>query len=128
VDTKRRTRQFPIERVDKRGWNLLDGQTLPLHPSLLTSASFSWALCLLFNLRPLPMVMASNLPPSRFQAENDLRKLWKVIGWQSLGYDSNMRPGDFIFFLLNALSGLVPLLPSFFFMLLKHYGLQLQHL
>jgi hypothetical protein len=49
-------------------------------------------------------------------------KMWHLV--VSL---ANMRPGDFVFFSSYALSGLVlPL--SFIFMLLKHYGLQLQHL
>jgi hypothetical protein len=80
--------------------------------------------------------MASGLPPSRYQSENDLRVLRKVIRWQSLGYDSKMRcgmlslthPSDFIYFSSYALVGLMPPLSSFFLMLLEHYGLQLQHL
>jgi hypothetical protein len=79
--------------------------------------------------------MASGLPAC-YQYENDLRMLRKVIGWQSPGYDSKMRhgmlsltqPGDFIYFSLYALAGLMPPLSSFFLMLLEHYGLQLQHL
>jgi hypothetical protein len=79
--------------------------------------------------------MASGLPASRYQYENDLRMLRKVIGWQSPGYDSKMRhgmlsltqPGDFVYFSLYALAGLVLPLSSFL-MLLEHYGLQLQHL
>jgi hypothetical protein len=37
--------------------------------------------------------MASSLPTSRYQFENDLRALRKAIGWQSPGYDSKMRHG-----------------------------------
>jgi hypothetical protein len=106
--------------------------TFPLHPSLLNFVSFSPVLYLLLNLRPSPMVMASDLPPSRYQTACDLRKPRKVIGWQSPGYDSkmrhgivslaNMQPGDFVFLSSYALSGLVPPLS----MLLEHYGLQLQ--
>jgi hypothetical protein len=74
--------------------------------------------------------MASSLPPSRYQIENDLRVLRKVIGWQSPGYDSKMRremlslahPGDFIYFLSYALAGLVQPLSSFL-VLLEHYVL-----
>jgi hypothetical protein len=36
-----------------------------------------------------------------------------------------MEPGDFIFFSVYALAGLVPPLSSFFLTLLKYYGLQL---
>jgi hypothetical protein len=79
--------------------------------------------------------MASDLPLSRYQMTHDLRVLRNVMGWQSFGYDMMMRhglvslmqPGDFIYFSLSALSGLVPLLSSFL-MQLEHYGLQLQHL
>jgi hypothetical protein len=82
------------------------------------------------------MVMASGLPPSCYQSENDLRVLRRTIGWQSSGYDLKMRcemlslahPGDFIYFSSYALSGLVPLLSSFFLVLLEHYRIQLQHL
>jgi hypothetical protein len=82
--------------------------------------------------------MASDLPTSCYQRESDLRKLRKVIGWQSLGYDSvmrrgivslaNMQPDDFIFFSSYAMYGLVSPLSSFFIMLLQHYTLQLYHL
>jgi hypothetical protein len=80
--------------------------------------------------------MASGLPTSHYQSENDLRALRKAIGWQSLGYDSKMRcgmlslayPGGFIYFSAYALAGLVPSLSSSFLVLLEHYGLQLQHL
>jgi hypothetical protein len=80
--------------------------------------------------------MASSLPTSCYQSENDLKALRKAIGWQFLGYDSKMRhgmlslaqPGDFLSFLACALVGLVPPFSSFFLVLLEHYGLQLQHL
>jgi hypothetical protein len=87
-------------------------------------------------LRPPPLAaMASNLPTSRYQSENDLRALRKVIGWQSPRYDSRMRhgmlslaqPGDFVYFSAYAQAGLVPPFSSFFLVLLEHYGLQLQH-
>jgi hypothetical protein len=77
--------------------------------------------------------MASNLLPSRYQTESDLRKLRKVVGWQSLGYYSktrhgivslaNMQPINFIFFSSYALSRLELLLSSFLFMLLEYCGL-----
>jgi hypothetical protein len=61
-----------------------------------------------------------------------------VIQWQSLRYDgkmrhgvvplTGMRPDEFIYFASYALSGLVLMFSSFLFMLLEHYGLQLQHL
>jgi hypothetical protein len=80
--------------------------------------------------------MASSLPTSRYQSENDLRVLRKAIGWQFLGYDSKMRcrmlslaqPGDFVYFSAYALAGLMPPFSSFFLVLLEHYRLQLQHL
>jgi hypothetical protein len=60
------------------------------------------------------------------------------MGWQAPGFEhrlkrgvmllANLEPGDFVFFSLHALAGLVPLLSSFFLMLLEFYGLQLQHL
>jgi hypothetical protein len=79
--------------------------------------------------------MASSLPTSRYQSENDLRTLRKTIGWQSPRYDSKMRCrmlslaqlGDFVYFSAYALARLVPSFSSFL-VLLEHYGLQLQHL
>jgi hypothetical protein len=81
--------------------------------------------------------MASILLASRFWSESDLRKLRRLLGWQSLGYDGRVRcravpledlwSGEFNFFTSYALSGLV-LLFSSFFTLLKWYGLQLHHL
>jgi hypothetical protein len=41
---------------------------------------------------------------------------------------ANLEPGDFVFFSVYALAGLVPPLSSFFLVLLEFYGLQLQHL
>jgi hypothetical protein len=41
---------------------------------------------------------------------------------------ANLESGDFVFFSVYALVGLVPPLSSFFLMLLELYGLQLQHL
>jgi hypothetical protein len=88
------------------------------------------------NLRPPPpVVMASGLPASRYQSENDLRVLRKAIRWQSPGYDSKMRRGmlslahlsDFVYFSSYTLVGLVPPLSSFL-VPLEHYELQLQHL
>jgi hypothetical protein len=80
--------------------------------------------------------MASSLPTLRCQSENDPRALRKVIGWQSPRYDSKMwhemlslvQPGDFVYFSVYALAGLMLPFSSFFLMLLEHYGLQLQHL
>jgi hypothetical protein len=60
------------------------------------------------------------------------------MGWQVPGLASklkhevmslaNMGPGEFIFFAVYALAGLVLPLSSFFLTLLEYYGLQLQHL
>jgi hypothetical protein len=59
-----------------------------------------------------------------------------LMGWQAPGLAckvksgaaslANMRPGDFVFFVVYALAGLVP--PLSFLTLLEYYGLQLQHL
>jgi hypothetical protein len=80
------------------------------------------------------MAMASILPASRYQSESALRKLRRLLGWQSLGFDGRVRCGavplgglrssEFIFFSSYALSDLV--LPfSSFFMMLETYDLQL---
>jgi hypothetical protein len=66
--------------------------------------------------------MASSLPTSRYQSENDLRALMKAVWWQSPGYDLKMRHGmlsltqvgDFVYFSAYALAGLAPLFSSFF--------------
>jgi hypothetical protein len=92
----------------------------------------------LFDLLPPPSAMVPELPNSHFHDKRDFRVLRKVIGWQSPGYDERMQrgfvsltgmsPGDFVYFLAYALARLVLVFSSFFFMLLEHYGLQLQYL
>jgi hypothetical protein len=136
ADTKHRISRFPIARVDKGdGIHRIDLRFPHVHLSCLlflaversTSSS---------RPPPPPTVMVSDLPPSHYQSENDLRVLRKVIGWQSSGYDSKMRrgmmslahPSDFVYFSSYALVGLVPPLSTFFLVLLEHYELQLQHL
>jgi hypothetical protein len=81
--------------------------------------------------------MAAEFPPSRFKTMVSLASLRRLMGWQAPGLAckvksgaaslTNMRPGDFIFFVAYALVGLVPP-PSSFVTLLEYYGLQLQHL
>jgi hypothetical protein len=82
--------------------------------------------------------MAAELPPSRFRSSGSLASLRRLMGWQAPGFEhrlkhgvmllANLELGDFIFFSVYALAGLVPPLSSFFLMLLEFYGLQLQHL
>jgi hypothetical protein len=82
--------------------------------------------------------MAVELPPSRFKTTGSLASLQRLMGWQAPGLAckvksgaaslANMRPGDFVFFAVYALAGLVPPLSSFFLTLLEYYGLQLQYL
>jgi hypothetical protein len=82
--------------------------------------------------------MAAELLPSRFRSSGSLVSLRQLMGWQAPGFEhrlkrrvvslANLEPGDFIFFSVYALAGLVPPLSSFFLMLLEFYGLQLQHL
>jgi hypothetical protein len=82
--------------------------------------------------------MATELPSSRFRSSSSLASLRRLMGWQALGFEhrlkhgvvplANLVPGDFFFFSAYALAGLVPLVSSFFLMLLEFYGLQLQHL
>jgi hypothetical protein len=82
--------------------------------------------------------MAAELLPSRFRSSGSLASLRRLMGWQAPGFKhrlkrglmplANLAPGDFVFFSAYALAGLVPLVSSFFLMLLEFYGLQLQHL
>jgi hypothetical protein len=82
--------------------------------------------------------MAAELPPSWFKTTGSLASLRQLMGWQAPSLAckvksgavllANMRPGDFVFFTVYALVGLVPPLSSFFLTLLEYYGLQLQHL
>jgi hypothetical protein len=79
--------------------------------------------------------MVSNLPCSHLRSEDDLRRLRRVLGWQSPGFDGwmrhgtflliNLHQGKFIFFTCYATAGLVPPMSSFLFTLLEFYGLQL---
>jgi hypothetical protein len=110
-------------------------------PILLPFAPISFVFCtswFFHNLRPPSTVMAAELPPSRFKTMGSLSSLWWLMEWQAPGLAlrlkneatslANMRLGDFVFFAAYALTGLVPLLSSFFLTLLEYYGLQLQHL
>jgi hypothetical protein len=82
--------------------------------------------------------MTSNLPSSHQQTEDDLRRLRRVLGWQSSGFDGwmwhstlpliNLQLREFVFFTCYATAGLLPLVSSFLFTLLEFYGLELQHL
>jgi hypothetical protein len=117
-----------------RGWNRVNESilpfTYPLHPSPL-----SFALVFLHDLRPPSTAMAAEVPPSRFKTTGSLANLWRLMGWQAPGLTcmvksgatslAKMRPGDFVFFTVYALSGLVLPLSSFFHTLLEYYGLQL---
>jgi hypothetical protein len=79
--------------------------------------------------------MVSDLSSSLLHTESDLRKLRRVIGWQSLGFDGKMRrgvtsltgmqPGEFVYFASYTLSGLMLPFSSFLFTLLEYYDLQL---
>jgi hypothetical protein len=90
------------------------------------------------KLQPPSGAMVSDLSSSRLYTESDLRKLRWVIGWQSPRFDqkmwhgvaplTGMRPSEFVYFALYALSRLMLPFSSFLFMLLEYYGLQLQHL
>jgi hypothetical protein len=114
------------------GWNRAYGSILPssclLRPSPLTSAPV-----FLRDLRPPSTAMAAELPPSRFKTTGSLASLRRLMGWQAPGLAckvksgaaslANMRLGDFIFFTVYALVGLVPPLSSFFLTLLEYYGL-----
>jgi hypothetical protein len=67
--------------------------------------------------------------------EDDLRRLRRMIKWQSAGYDgwmqrytlslNNLQLGQFIFFACYTAVGLVPPVSPFLFTLLELYGLQL---
>jgi hypothetical protein len=77
--------------------------------------------------------MASNLLRSCLRSADDLRRLRRLLGWQSSGFDGWMRRGTFllinlqpresIFFSYYAMAGLVPPVSSFLFTLLEFYGL-----
>jgi hypothetical protein len=70
--------------------------------------------------------------------EDDLRRVRRMIDWQSVGYDgwmrcymvpfNNLRSGVFVFFACYTVAGLVPPVSPFLLTLLEFYGLQLQHM
>jgi hypothetical protein len=105
---------------------------------LLRPSPSSFALVFLHDLRPPSTAMATELPPSWFKTTGSLASLRRLMGWQAPGLAckvksgaaslANMRPGDFVFFTVYTLAGLVPPLSSFFLTLLEYYRLQLQHL
>jgi hypothetical protein len=82
--------------------------------------------------------MADELPPLWLKTTGSLASLRQLMRWQAPGLTckvksgtaslANMRLGDFVFFAVYTLAGLVSPLSSFFLTLLEYYGLQLQHL
>jgi hypothetical protein len=76
--------------------------------------------------------MAPNLRRSHLRAKDDLRRLRRLLGWQSLGFDGwmrrgtlpliNVQPRESVFFSYYAVAGLVPPV-SFLFMLLEFFRL-----
>jgi hypothetical protein len=71
----------------------------------------------LLKFQPPSAAIASILPSSCFDPEDDLRKLRMMIRWQASGFNekkqhgimalSDMRPGDSVYFSAYTLSGLV---------------------
>jgi hypothetical protein len=122
-----------INRGCNHAYGSILSSSCPLRPSPL-----SYAYVFLRDLRPPSTVMAAELPPSWFKTTGSLASLRQLMGWQAPSLAckvksgavllANMRPGDFVFFTVYALVGLVPSLSSFFLTLLEYYGLQLQHL
>jgi hypothetical protein len=94
VDTKCRICWLPIAGVDK-------GDEIHRLDLRFSCAQLSRLLFLAIEHSasssklhpPPPMAMASGLPTSHYQSENDLRAMRKAIGWQFPGYDSKMRCG-----------------------------------
>jgi hypothetical protein len=131
-----RTVSFQTSQELIKGGNPASRFSLPrscfLRPSSPSSSSHP------LELWPPLTMMASTLPSSRFHWEDDLRKLRKVIGWQSPGFNGKLRcrimslsgmwSSNFVYFSTNTLFDLMLLFSSFFLTLLEHYGLQLQHL
>jgi hypothetical protein len=86
-------------------------------------------------LWPPITVMAPNLSRSRLRSEDDIRRLRRLLGWQSPGFNgwmrhgtlplTNLRLGKFVYFSCYAKAGLMPPVSSFLFTLLEFYGLQL---
>jgi hypothetical protein len=77
--------------------------------------------------------MAPNLPRSRVQSQDDLRRLRRLLGWQLLGFDGLMRCGtlllinlqlaEFVYFSRYVVARLVLPVSSFLFKLLEFYRL-----
>ena len=83
--------------------------------------------------------MASLAHPCRFQTEEELSTVRRLLGWSAqetawggvracsvpLG---NLRAGEFVLFISHISTGLGLPISSFFLLLLEDFGLQLQHL
>jgi hypothetical protein len=82
--------------------------------------------------------MVSILAASCFRSNGELRKLRRLLGWQSSEFDGRMRCGTvlldglwfskFFFFSSYALFRLILPFTTFFFTLLETYDLELHHL
>jgi hypothetical protein len=82
--------------------------------------------------------MSSLRLPCRFQHENQLDSVRRLLGWTTLELVgriragsiplNNMETGEFILFNSYAMCGVVLPISCFFLLLLEEFGLQLQHL
>ena len=82
--------------------------------------------------------MASLVRPRRFQTEEELNTVRRLLGWspQETAWGiragsvplGDLRAGEFLLFILHISTGLGLPISSFFLLLLEDFGLQLQHL
>ena len=82
--------------------------------------------------------MASLIRPRRFQTEEELNKVRRLLGWspQETAWGiragsvplGDLRAGEFVLFISHISTGVGLPISSFFLLLLEDFGLQLQHL
>jgi hypothetical protein len=102
----------------------------------VSSSSFILAI---LPLAPAAIAAMSSLRhPCRFQHQDQQDVVRRLLGWTTLEFSRKIRAGssslndlvagEFVLFNAYATCRLVPLVSSFFLLLLKEFGLQLQHL
>jgi heme/copper-type cytochrome/quinol oxidase subunit 1 len=82
--------------------------------------------------------MVTSLHSPHIQSDEDLMRVWRLLGWRAGEYDgrihrgtiplTDLRPGEMVLFTSYALVGFMLPVPSFFLTLLETYGLQHHHL
>ena len=130
-----------MPRLDARIYSLLSAHSLSKllsssHIRILLASPKS--LSSIASLQSACTTMSSELEATRFNSDEAVMKVRRLIGWQGEAFDevvrcgvkpqNRLKKGEVILFTGHALAGLALPPSSFMLMLLEVFGLQLNHL